>query len=650
MCLHRMDDTHITSTTTAHNKWHGIYIFIMNNTHIYNTNTTQNEMYGMLSDTISSTRIINTTSTQNKVSGIHLFNMENTYISNTTTMNNNVSGIGLYSMYNTLIISTTTTHNAVCGMYLHDMENTHIINTIATHNSEQGMHWSAMNNTFITNTTATPNSWYYSPHGGPVFIGQIEIVSSTHTLIYNSSFTDIYAPSIANTEDSTSLPAVIVLHWSTVYVSGCLFKGNNISSVRAHASNITLSGNLTFSNNRAFVGTALILAHDTILSITDNSHIHFLNNHATNAGGVFYITSSCIHLDAQYLSRSTCFLNIEGSRSQKRLTFVNNSAGKGGDILYGGHVTLGIDGHWSCLDSFKNVSNISQNGLSLISSDPSRVCVCNGSGQHDCQIVAGTNPHPVYPGQYISIPAVLVGQDFGTVTGSVYAQFLQKSSAKNPPQFETWQTVQAVTQRNCSHLKYTIFSLTEVLEAVLVLTAHDSYVSRLLNNNIDSNACTLWTSTYKTIAVEPLMKNNNPIYINTSLLPCPSGFMLTTDPPFRCDCNMLLQKINEFQCHIQQQTISRSGLLWVGMIQDDKRTNGTVAVSEYCPLDYCKKEKSNVTLSEPDTQCEHNHSGVLCEHSQWICLPLRKKDVFICFDNVGIEYQSIKCSLRYCEV
>ena len=50
------------------------------------------------------------------------------------------------------------------------------------------------------------------------------------------------------------------------------------------------------------------------------------------------------------------------------------------------------------MDSFKNVSNISQNGLSLISSDPSRVCVCNGSGQHDCQIVAGTNPHSVYPG------------------------------------------------------------------------------------------------------------------------------------------------------------------------------------------------------------------------------------------------------------
>ena len=63
------------------------------------------------------------------------------------------------------------------------------------------------------------------------------------------------------------------------------------------------------------------------------------------------------------------------------------------------------------------------------------------------------------------------------------------------------------------------------------------------------------------------------------------------------------------KCHIQEQTIGRSGLLWVGVIQDG---NGTVAASEYCPLDYCSGEDSNVTLSEPDSQCNYNHSGTLC--------------------------------------
>ena len=45
------------------------------------------------------------------------------------------------------------------------------------------------------------------------------------------------------------------------------------------------------------------------------------------------------------------------------------------------------------------------------------------------------------------------------------------------------------------------------------------------------------------------------------------------------------------------------------MIQDD---NGTVAASEFCPLDYCSGEDSNVTLSEPDSQCNYNHSGTSC--------------------------------------
>ena len=56
----------------------------------------------------------------------------------------------------------------------------------------------------------------------------------------------------------------------------------------------------------------------------------------------------------------------------------------------------------------------------------------------------------------------------------------------------------------------------------------------------------------------------------------------------------------------------RSGLVWVGMTQDDSGTNGTIAASQYCPLNYCNKKDSNVTFTKPDTQCNYNHSGILC--------------------------------------
>ena len=312
-----------------------------------------------------------------------------------------------------------------------------------------------------------------------------------------------------------------------------------------------------------------------------------------------------------------CFLDIQGRRSQTRFTFANNSAGKGGDILYGEQVALCLDGgddgmtlhgKWNCLDSFKNISNILQNGLSLISSDPSRVCLCNKTGQPDCLVIADSTPRPVYPGQTINISAVVVGQDFGTVAGSVYAQFLQRGS---PPQLKSEQEVQGVTQHKCNHLYYTIFSQTEVSEAVLILTAHYSHVAKF-NNREYSDTLKEWQNVYRTQAVEPLVYSNIPVYVNISLLPCPPGFMLTTHTPFRCDCNSFLQLMHGFQCHIQEQTIGRSGLLWVGTIQINNGSNGTVAASEYCPLDYCNTEYSNVTLSEPDSQCNYNHSGTVC--------------------------------------
>ena len=172
-----------------------------------------------------------------------------------------------------------------------------------------------------------------------VLSGQITSFYSTYTLIYNTSFTDIRTSMRATTGDASSMPAVFWLLQSTVHFCGCNFTGNHISAIQGQASNITVSGNVTFSNNVAFAGTAFLLVHGSILNLTENSQVFFLNNHATNTGGVFCIANNVLQ---QGLTK--CFLHIEGTRSQKRLTFVNNLAGEGGDILYGGEVALGLGG------------------------------------------------------------------------------------------------------------------------------------------------------------------------------------------------------------------------------------------------------------------------------------------------------------------
>ena len=59
--------------------------------------------------------------------------------------------------------------------------------------------------------------------------------------------------------------------------------------------------------------------------------------------------------------------------------------------------------------------------LSLISSDPSRVCLCKNN-QPQCSVLYSYETR--YPGETFSLPAVVVGDMFGTVSGYVYAQLL----------------------------------------------------------------------------------------------------------------------------------------------------------------------------------------------------------------------------------
>ena len=113
-----------------------------------------------------------------------------------------------------------------------------------------------------------------------------------------------------------------------------------------------------------------------------------------------------------------------------------------------------------------------------------------------------------------------------------------------------------------------------------------------------------------------MLYSTNPVYVSISLLPCPFGFMLTTEPPFKCGCNLLIQQVPGVECNIQDQTFVRSGWVWMGMIHDANGTNGAVAMSQYCPLSYCSKENINVILTEPDSQCDYNHSGILCGECQ----------------------------------
>ena len=145
----------------------------------------------------------------NSLEGMYLGNTSNIHIANTTAAFNRFYGMHLWYMFNTYISYTTATHNGENGMFLDTMDDVHITNTIATHKSWNGMSLHKMNNTYITNIMLTFNGRgdYY---GGVVSSGQVMITLSAHTQIYNSSFTDVNAPTTASTADPCNNCALLI--------------------------------------------------------------------------------------------------------------------------------------------------------------------------------------------------------------------------------------------------------------------------------------------------------------------------------------------------------------------------------------------------------------------------------------------------------
>ena len=285
LVLHNSTNTHITKVTVMYNRIMGMALDTTTDTHIDNTIAAHNAWHGMDLSFLTYTYMSNTTAVHNHQNGIKLYKMTNTYMTNMTASHNGRDGMSATNVTNTYMSNMTTAQNIGWGMSLMYLNNTNITNMTATQNGRNGIFLFSGNNTCMTNTTATQNAMAYS---NVIYYGQIAIVDSTATLLYNTSFTDASAQTVSGTEDPTSLPAVIVLHHSTLLVSGCEFTRNSISAMAAYASNITVSGDLTFYNNTAVAGTAFILIQNSILNSAENSHIYFLNNHATNTGGVFF--------------------------------------------------------------------------------------------------------------------------------------------------------------------------------------------------------------------------------------------------------------------------------------------------------------------------------------------------------------------------
>ena len=375
------------------------------------------------------------------------------------------------------------------------------------------------------------------------------------------------------------------------------------------------TGNTTFKNSLAYRGGALHLIYTTIY-LHPGANVMFLNNTATDVGGAIHMFTGEYNtkpLDFQSQISDSYFKLTYNVRKNaplgSSLHFVNNSALNGGVNVYGTSLKsdrqITPDGQTKSYEIQDELFHFDRAGLSPVSSYPKRVCLCESEEPRCASSSYIFQDRSYTSGEKFKLSLALVGDDFGTVTGGVYALFQHPSD-------DSWlgagQNVQLINKfSKCSELEYSVHS--RKANETLFLVADVSEVFETYTPNFIENVQTAFF-VYQTDGEITHYLSFTPIFLNINISNCPLGFFLD-DRLLTCQCIGALVKNGVNNCTVTNGTgiVYRSGTTWVS--HSASETDG-VLILEYCPYGYCKSDTIGVDLFHPDSQCAFDHSGILC--------------------------------------
>ena len=376
--------------------------------------------------------------------------------------------------------------------------------------------------------------------------------------------------------------------------------GYGAGAIYAQGSTLIFQGNVEFVNNTGYNGGALALYAGSQIVIGRHATLKFIGNHAKHFGGAIYVGNANHQMFSTFTV--TCFYQLVDTFNTSvnpHVVFENNTADYAGSALYGGWIdfcTYATEDQAIVLtgpgfDSLFQVKERESNS-SVIASNPLRVCLCIDS-RPECSLTQYNIS--AYPGVTIRIPAVAVGQRFGTVPTTVYSDFLHELADGVQPNIQDWQHTQKV-EKICTSLTYTIMSPSQV---TLTMTVEIEY----LDTPDIAKMQVAGKLRLQSKPIDPSLYFTN-LLIHIETLFCPSGFEYDKKS-MTCKCDFKLVQYG-ITCSIDIQTVWRKSSFWITTAE------GGVIVHEHCPFDYCKPESFDLDLEHPDEQCAFNRSGILC--------------------------------------
>ena len=360
--------------------------------------------------------------------------------------------------------------------------------------------------------------------------------------------------------------------------------------IKLHSSLLQFEGCTNFSGN--YVRYILQGTEGSYYVHTEFSKVHFNNNfvYTLTDTSITYTRSSqqiCVH---QFITKSKNNLDykfengaklnftvIQGSNiytsPKYEINFLNN------ETHYSNCVWLASTAFQTkkSKEVLKRIFNIERTyaNKTNIGKIPSSVCPCSNKDNYNC---SKHEIGSVFLGQKLTVklivPEITSMKEYTTVIAKTY-----NSSRLGCEIVKAHEISQNHLTHECNKYNYTIW--------------YDG----------DYSVCELYLGTEGTPEV---------FYVN--LLPCPVGFSLQKENNRGCYCDQMLntELITITSCNLKDETIQRPANSWIsGQVINNLNT---YTVCTNCPFDYCLPYSSYINLSNPDSQCQFDRSGLLCGH------------------------------------
>ena len=205
---------------------------------------------------------------------------------------------------------------------------------------------------------------------------------------------------------------------------------------------------------------------------------------------------------------------------------------------------------------------------------PLSICPCLSNVSYSCYIA---NVYVIFPGQVLHITLIVLPR-WSELSSTIIAANTKDDDCSI---LDSYQLSQTHTNNGCNRYSYTIWP-----------------------NNEYITECKLFIGL-----------SEMPEMFDVQIKPCPIGFTLRNDKK-ACYCDPLLRndEVSIISCNINDRTILRPANSWISAVTVNN--SRSYNVSSQCPFDYCLPYSSHLNLSNPDSQCQFERSGVVCAECQ----------------------------------